>query len=275
MAARFLFVRTRGLHWSSWRTAQSDAHATKILEQFTLQAAPFALAEPIRHAGVLKAIVDAASPLPTDTSLDIACGPGLLTCATAPRVATAWGVDFVPAMLQEAKGLQESLGLRNVHWLQGDAYKLPFADGLFDVVTSRLAFHHLQDPAAAVKEMKRVARPGGRLVVADIFSPPDERASTLHAMELRRDPSHVRFLRVDELESIFHSLGLATTKSWHSLEGDLDSLIARSFTDADSIAYVRAEFERAADTGSLGLPVWRRGREVRYVQPMVLLTACV
>ena len=138
-------------------------------------------------------------------------------------------------------------------------------------------------------------------MVADIFSPEDARAAATHAMEMQRDPSHVRFLRVQEIkvsahihththttqvqhtlihlprlaQDMFAGVGLTPAVAWHALEGELSSLLSRSFASPAALAAVRAVFERSADTGEMSLPVWRVGSELRYVQPMVILTATV
>ena len=73
-------------------------HQNLILDQFTRQAAPFSAAAMIKDEAVLRLIVEAASPRPDDTVLDVACGPGLVVCAFAPHVRLATGIDLTPAM---------------------------------------------------------------------------------------------------------------------------------------------------------------------------------
>jgi tRNA/tmRNA/rRNA uracil-C5-methylase (TrmA/RlmC/RlmD family) len=77
-------------------------HQNSILDQSTRQAAPFSAAAMIKDEAVLQLIVEAASPRPDDTVLDVACGPGLVLCAFAPRVRQATGIDLTPAMLGTA-----------------------------------------------------------------------------------------------------------------------------------------------------------------------------
>jgi ubiquinone/menaquinone biosynthesis C-methylase UbiE len=102
----------------------------------------------------------AARPTNSDTVLDVCCGPGIVVCAFAPHVRQATGLDFTPVMLDRARALAAEHGLRNVALDQGDAYALPYPDGSFTIVVTRYSLHHLDDPAAALREMVRVCAPG-------------------------------------------------------------------------------------------------------------------
>lgn len=103
--------------------------------------------------------------------LDVGCGPATDTLALAalvgPRGRVA-GVDQDPAMVAEADRRAAAAGLADrVEHRQGDATALPFADARFDAVRSERLFMHLPDPEGALREMARVTRPGGRVVVMD------------------------------------------------------------------------------------------------------------
>src|ERR1044071_4201473 len=103
-----------------------DSNHASILDQFTRQALPFASAPAIRNREALERIVRMAEAGPTDTSLDIACGPGLLVCAFAHVVQHATGIDLTPAMLDRARREQQEQGLQNITWWQGAVLDLPF-----------------------------------------------------------------------------------------------------------------------------------------------------
>lgn len=117
-------------------------HQDLIREQFTKQAVPFATDAGIKDEAALKLTVEFSGAGPQDTVLDVACGPGLVVCAFAPVVQHATGLDLTPAMIDQARALQQAKGLANVTWQVGDVLPLPYPDASFSLVTCRYAFHH-------------------------------------------------------------------------------------------------------------------------------------
>ncbi len=109
-------------------------------------------------------VADAAGIGTGDRVLDVACGTGALTCAAARRTGgdgSVVGVDINEAMLAVARRKPQA-----VQWHHGEAESLPFPDGSFDAVVSQFGFMFFADQIAALREMLRVLRPGGRLAVA-------------------------------------------------------------------------------------------------------------
>ncbi len=109
-------------------------------------------------------IADVARIGPGERVLDVACGTGVAACAAARRVGAAGrvtGLDANAQMLEVAR--RKSV---NVEWVDGRAESLPFAAAHFDAVVSQFGLMFFDDRAAALREMLRVLRPGGRLAVA-------------------------------------------------------------------------------------------------------------
>jgi ubiquinone/menaquinone biosynthesis C-methylase UbiE len=243
-------------------------HRDRILDQFTRQAVPFSSAPAIRNQEALNRIVEMAEAGPEDTVLDLACGPGLLVCAFARVVRHATGIDLTPAMLEQARALQQEQGLKNVSWRQGDVLPLPFPDAQFSIVSARFAFHHFLDPSAVLKEMRRVCRTGGRIVVAD-SAPNASKADAFNAMELLRDPSHVRAMPLEELRSLFVEPRIET----YRLRGELEDLLARSFPGEGDAARIRKIFEESLETDSLDMATVREDGKIYYSYPVAILAA--
>ena len=98
--------------------------------------------------------------------LDVGCGPGTITVDLATRVASVTGVDASEVALEAARRHAAENGV-TCEFTQADAEALPFADASFDVVHAHQVLQHLMDPVAALREMKRVTRPGGLVAVRD------------------------------------------------------------------------------------------------------------
>jgi ubiquinone/menaquinone biosynthesis C-methylase UbiE len=250
-----------------------SSHNSRILDQFTRQAAPFAAAGAIRNQEALDRIVQWAGTGPDDTVLDVACGPGLLACAFARVAKHATGMDMTPAMLEQARKTQQQQALKNVSWEQGDVYSLPFPDAHFSIVSSRFAFHHLQDPLSALKEMKRVCNPGGKIVVADM-APQPAKAAALNAAELLRDPSHVRSMPEDELRGLFEQANLATPQiNRYRMEGELEDLLSRSFPNEGDADRVRRIYAESIPNDALDLNTRLADGKIFYSLPVAVLVA--
>jgi SAM-dependent methyltransferase len=248
-------------------------HRSRILDQFTRQAAPFAAAAAIRNQEALDRIVQWAGAGPDDTVLDVACGPGLLACAFARVAKHATGIDMTPAMLDQASKTQQEQGIKNVSWQPGDVYSLPFPDAQFSIVSSRFVFHHLQDPVAALREMKRVCQSGGKIVVADM-APLPEKAAALNASELLRDPSHVRAMPLDELRGLFQQAGLTALQlNRYRMEGELEDLMSRSFPNDGDADRVRRIYADSIANDSLDLNTRLADGKIFYSLPVAVLVA--
>lgn len=249
------------------------SHDSRILDQFTRQAAPFAAAAAIRNEEALNRIVQWAGAGPDDTVLDVACGPGLLVCAFARLARHATGVDMTPAMLEQARIVQKEQGLKNVTWQPGNVYSLPFSKAQFSIVSSRFAFHHLERPLNALKEMKRACKPGGTIVVADM-APAPEKAAALNEEERLRDPSHVRALPLRELRELFAQAGLGSPEvHTYRLEGELEDLLARSFPNEGDADRIRKIFAGSIADDSLDLNTRRKDGKIYYGFPVAVLVA--
>jgi arsenite methyltransferase len=109
---------------------------------------------------------------PGERVVDIGCGAGIDSLIAAKKVGPEGrviGVDMTPFMLEKARSAAEEANLKNVEFREGYAEELPITDGWADVVTSNGVLNLMPDKAAALEEMSRVIKPGGRLQIGDIL----------------------------------------------------------------------------------------------------------
>ncbi|MDP6977795.1 MAG: methyltransferase domain-containing protein [Myxococcota bacterium] len=173
--------------------------------------------------------------------LDIGSGPGHTALLFAPAAQEVVATDPTEAMLDQGRRLARERGLDNVRFECTGAESLPFPDDSFDRVTSRQSAHHYEDITAAMREVARVLRPGGRFVLIDSVSPEDDAFDGfLNDIELLRDASHVRDYRVSEWAQMFAERGLDLDHlaDW-DIPLDFDDWVARSRTPKAEVEALR------------------------------------
>jgi SAM-dependent methyltransferase len=112
-------------------------------------------------------ILDMIGELRGARFLDVGCGDGALTCLAAQRGAAATGIDPDPAMLAAARLRAERAGVE-ARFIEGRIERLPFPEAAFDAVAAVTVLCVVPDAAGALREMGRVLRPGGRLVLGEL-----------------------------------------------------------------------------------------------------------
>jgi len=253
-------------------TMNSFRHDAEILDQFTRQAEPFAQRHGYQNDPLLDLMADCAEVKSGDTVLDVACGPGIISCFFARLANHVTGVDFVPAMLDRARRYQTEQQLSNLTWQLGSCTDLPFLNDSFDCVITRFSFHHFLEPAAALGEMKRVAKPGGIVLVCDVAPTPETQAAFNH-WEILRDPSHTRALTQVEFASLGEEAGLVLhRRADYRIDRDLEELIGGSFPKAGDAERVRALFDAdiRANIDTLGVAARREDDAIRITYPIAV-----
>lgn len=113
-----------------------------------------------------QAVINALNPGPGQTVLDLAAGTGTSSNALARSGAAVVACDFSEGMIQVGRARYPEL-----EFVQGDATDLPFPDSQFDAVTISYGLRNIEDPRKALREMLRVTKPGGQLVIAEFSTP--------------------------------------------------------------------------------------------------------
>jgi len=236
------------------------SHNEAVRDQFRLQASTFT--DTSFAARGLDWILAELAPEATERVLDVAAGAAHLGRALAPHVAHVTALALTPEMLVQGRRLAESAGLRNIGFLVGDAVALPWLPGTFDLTVCRLALHRVADPAAVVREMVRVTRPGGRVAVVDLTAVDAPLlAGEADRIERLRDPSHGTTLSSSAIASLLALAG-ARVVSTVSRDQPLDALdwLARTGSSSVVRSRVRRRFEEELAGGvPTGLRPYRSG----------------
>ena len=103
---------------------------------------------------------------PGDRVLDACCGTGDLSLAAHAEGGMVTGLDFSEAMLERARRKSA-----DIEWIRGDLLRLPFQDGVFDAVTVGFGVRNVEDLDRALRELRRVLKPAGRLAILEIVRP--------------------------------------------------------------------------------------------------------
>jgi len=192
-----------------------EAQTRRVQEQFGGSAAAY-VTSPLHAAGEdLDRLLAWGAARRGDRVLDVATGGGHTALAFAGITRRVVAYDLTEPMLRAARGHLQARGAANVGFVAGDAGALPFRDGSFDVVTCRTAAHHFADVGAALRQIHRVLRPGGALLLQDILGHDDSEASAfILEVEKRRDPSHVRSYRTVEWKAFLRASGLTVMEEF-------------------------------------------------------------
>jgi ubiquinone/menaquinone biosynthesis C-methylase UbiE len=174
--------------------------------------------------------------LPSGDVLEVAPGPGFLSVELAHTHGfRVTGLDISKTFIEIARRNASEAGVQ-ARFIQGNAAQMPFADGSFDLLVCRAAFKNFAEPVAALKEMYRVLRPGGRALIID----------------LRRDVS------MKEINSYIDTLRLKFFSRWITRLTFRFMLLRRAYTTAefhqllDGIPFTRKEIHSI----DIGMEIW-------------------
>src|SRR5215472_14170421 len=105
--------------------------------------------------------------------IDCGCGPGSITLGLAEAVSpgTVVGIDIEPRQLEFARAAATRRGIGNARFEQASIYELPVPDASFDIADAHFVIEHVSDPRRALREMRRVLRPGGVAAIKDPYYP--------------------------------------------------------------------------------------------------------
>lgn len=216
-------------------------HDHAVLEQFAPRAESY-LASAVHSAGPdLERALELVRAAHVRTMLDVGCGAGHLSFALAPALARVVASDPAPAMLATVERAARERGLAHVETRPAAAGALPFHHAAFCLTATRYSAHHWRELPAALREMRRTLKPNGYLLAIDVLGDDAPLIDThLQALELLRDPSHVRNRSSAEWRVLLAASGFAVVEetSW-PLRLEFGSWIERMRVPADTVAAIR------------------------------------
>jgi ubiquinone/menaquinone biosynthesis C-methylase UbiE len=251
-----------------------ESHRRVTQESFAKQAEEFSRSPLMTDPALLARLVDWSEVTGAESVLDVACGPGLVASAFAPKARRVVGIDVTPAMLARAIGVvREHRQL--VHFVLGDVRQLPFRAASFDRVVSRRAFHHLPDAAAVLREMARVCTPAGAVLIEDQAPPADRAAAeTMTVIDRLRDPSHTRAVSPDDWPALLGGCGLRLDCiEIIDREIEVDEWLPRAHPPPENEAKIRSMLDAAARGQTPGLKARYVDGRLRFTLGLQLLRA--
>jgi phosphatidylethanolamine/phosphatidyl-N-methylethanolamine N-methyltransferase len=169
-------------------TAYENAFVAKVYENIAW-AYDFTFG-PTLHAGRLQAI-QRMKVKKGDRVLEVGVGTGI-NASLYPRDCQVTGIDLSASMLEKARERVARKGINNVRLLEMDAADIKFADNSFDIVYAPYVISVVPDPVAVVAEMRRVCRPGGRIIILNHFRSASPMVSRVEQL-ISRFTAHIGF----------------------------------------------------------------------------------
>jgi len=207
--------------------------------------------------------------------LDLACGPGILLASLASTMRLSIGADVTPKMIQMARGTCRAASSADTRFVESLAEYLPFATAALDCVVTRLSIHHFLDPLVVLREVKRVLKSDGLLVIGDLTSSEEPTERRLHnALEQLRDPSHVRMLPESELLQIVNAAGFRVNAIGHWLQQRQFEEWAAIVENARSLQSLKVAMRTIAEAGvTAGIDLRVSADSVEFVHHWVFIAA--
>ena len=232
-----------------------DPHTKQIQKQFNRQAKDYAQTNQAKDVHAMAGLVRLTKTNKSSQTLDVACGPGRLTMAFANHAKQATGLDVTENLLSIGRAEAAKLEINNIAFTYGSALDIPFDNETFDTVSCRAAFHHFAAPEQVLKEIVRVLKPKGEILIADILGNEDASKAAHHdALEQLCDPTHVRCLSKTDFQILFGATGLDVTASrFGSMDYEVEQWLIHGGPNEVEKEEIRSRFKQSVVDDQTGL----------------------
>lgn len=221
-------------------------------------------------------LVEVAAPLSKDSVLDLVTSVGSVALAIAPLVDSVDAMDPDEHVLDEAKTAANAVGLSNVNFIVSEPCKIPSKTERYTLITARMALRHTHEPQTCLKEIHRVLKPGGRLILIDSLRPlQPELATFFENLQRQRDPSYLRSYNLEELESFLDKEGFDIDLiEIFPREYDFINWASRPVPDFDKIRMLGMMFQGASSRAKRHFRIIEdKERPVSFAIWMILIRA--
>jgi len=218
------------------------SHSNKTEEQFGKTANAYLSSAVHSQGSDLIAVTEMFANAADATVLDLGCGAGHLSFTIAPHVKSVIAYDLSSEMLTVVVAEAQRRNLKNIIITKGHAQELPFPDASFEWVCTRYSAHHWMEISQAIREIHRVLKPGGTLMVIDTCAPAIPLLDThMQAIELFRDGSHVRNYTFAEWTAMLAAQGfqIGAHKFW-KIPIEFKTWVERMQTPAQHVDALRS-----------------------------------
>ena len=236
-----------------------------VQKQFRRQAEAYSTMKVVTDPRILDNMVELADARPDMRVLDVACGPGFVAMAFAPKSRIVFGIDATDTLVARAQAETARRGIANVSLMLGNVERMPFRDSEFDLATCRFAFHHFAHPRGA----------GGNGACAETGRADVDRRSNdfrrpaksdyHNRVERLCDPSHARSIPVSEWERMIMDAGLEVAyRGGRETSYDIESWMAHGGPPPERRAEIIRMMEASLAADLSGLKVRRENGEIWF-----------
>jgi len=218
-----------------------NSHTQSVSQQFSPNAHNYLTSKVHAQGADLEKLATLLGPFSDAVVVDLGCGAGHASFTAARFAKKVIAYDLSAEMLKVVEHAAADKGLTNIEVQQGYAEVLPFADASVDIVISRYSAHHWHDVGRALREVRRILKPGGKVVMMDTCSPGHPVLDIyLQTVEKLRDTSHVRSYSTGEWLQMFNDAGLSIGQlGTDRLTLEFSSWVARLKTPQHFVVAIR------------------------------------